>query len=356
MSYCILMLGAGGPASVNFAAAALAAGHRVIGADPNPVHLPWIQGYATLCPNHTEDSFHDWLQETCERHLVDAIHAQPDPLVTWLATSSQLMNTDFPVATFLPDSRTLAICQDKFETSWRWAKAGLRPSAVQRIEVNDQLREAGEALGYPFWLRATRGAGARGATKVDNHAMGEAWIAYWTSREVDWEWIAEEYLPGRDSSYASIWRDGELVTSFARERLEYIYPYLAPSGRTGTPVAARTFHDPQVNAIAKAAILAVDPQPHGVFCVDIRENAHGLPIPTEINAGRTCTTVGLYHRIGVNFADVWVKIAMGEPTPDVEQENAVREDMWVLRHIDCPAKYVSNESIYRDTAVSSAHG
>jgi carbamoyl-phosphate synthase large subunit len=168
----------------------------------------------------------------------------------------------------------------------------------------------------------------------------QAWIAYWGQREVGWEWIAEEMLPGRDYGWTSIWNHGELVTSQGRERVEYIYPHLAPSGRTGTPTIAVTRHDQRVNDVASAAVIAIDDDATGVFCVDLRENARGVPVPTEINAGRFFTTSDFYAAAGFNFVDLYIRLGMGEEIERVPKVNAVQENVAWYRHIDCPARLV----------------
>jgi carbamoyl-phosphate synthase large subunit len=153
---------------------------------------------------------------------------------------------------------------------------------------------------------------------------------------VDWEFVAEEFLPGRDYAWTSIWYEGRLVCSTARERLQYMYPHLAPSGRTGTPVLAKTVHSEAVNVMATEAVLSVSTAPHGVYCVDLRCDAAGTPRPTEINCGRFFTTSYHTAAMGVNFPDIYVRLAMGEPPPRVPQYNTLPDGLSWMRHIDCP--------------------
>src|SRR5262249_2993890 len=148
----------------------------------------------------------------------------------------------------------------------------------------DYLKLAEDHLGLPFWLRATAGAGAKGAIKVEQLTNAFHWIRFWEGRS-HMRWMAEEFFPGRDIAWCSIWHRGDLLTSFARERMEYLYPHLTPEGLTGTPTIARVIHDPDVNRMGKRAVLSIDPRPHGIYSVDLREDETGHPRPTEINAG-----------------------------------------------------------------------
>ena len=157
---------------------------------------------------------------------------------------------------------------------------------------------------------------------------------YWRSRGKDWEFIAQEYLPGKNIAFQSVWKDGEVVTSQARERLEYIYPYLAPSGVTGTPAVAVTIHREDVNEMATKAVLAIDKEATGVFCVDLKENSEGVPVPTEINAGRFFTTSFFFTKAGINMPYIYVKLAYREKIPEVKKYNALPEGLYWIRHMD----------------------
>lgn len=326
----VCVLGAGGPAGVNWCRALHGAGHQVVAVDADERHLDWCRPYA------------DELIEaaTLDVTLIDAIgaevvHACPDSLVDWL--------TSHPVAgaTLLPSRTVVERCQDKPMALAFWARVGLRrPAILIGPELPDWLHQAADRLGLPFWLRATRGAGARGATLVEDLRTGFHWIRYWQTRHAAWEWVAEEYLPGRDYSWTGLYRDGELVTSFARERLEYLYPGLSPSGLTGTPTIARVVHNTELNEIAEEAVDAIDEQPHGLYAVDLREDWKGMPRPTEINPGRGGTTTGLWAVAGdTNFADLHVRLAAGDDV-DAPKRDALPAGLELRRHIDCGHVFV----------------
>ena len=312
------MFGAGGPAGVNLCRALHDADHEVVGVDGNPFHLPFAARYCV--------ETHRGTIEDAARLDHDLILSQPEQGVAWLA------HHDHKVTTFVPRADVISVCRDKARTARQWYADGLRdtPPVEVRAELPDWLHQAQDKLGNPFWLRATRGAGARGATLVTDLRTAFHWIRYWQTRNSDFEWVAEEYLPGRDFCFTSVWHDGQLTAAFTRERLEWLYPHLAPSGRTGTPTVCVTVHDERVNDMAIAAIKSVDWRPHGVYAVDLREDRFGLPRPTEINAGRFPTTSPLYYELGVNLPDLAVRGAGVSYGTDVYPAG-----MYLLRHIDC---------------------
>jgi carbamoyl-phosphate synthase large subunit len=213
------------------------------------------------------------------------------------------------------------------------------------INAPEDLFLARQVLGLPYWLRASRGAGGAGSTPVEDVRAAEHWIEYWRCRGKDWTFVAHKYLPGRNFAFQSLWEGGEVVVSQVRERLEYIYPYLAPSGVTGTPALAVTVHRDDVNEIATRCVRAVDPRATGVFCVDLKEDDHGRPVPTEINAGRFFTTSYFFTRAGVNMPYIYVKMGFGEEVPSLPRYNALPEGLFWIRHIDCPALLKREEDL-----------
>ena len=70
-------------------------------------------------------------------------------------------------------------------------------------------------------------------------------------------------------AWQSLWYNGELVTSQARERLEYIFGNLTPSGQTSSPSVAKTVNRDDVNEAGKNAVLAVCDKPHKYFMTNV---------------------------------------------------------------------------------------
>ncbi len=323
----VAVLGAGGPAGVNTLKALFEAGHECWAHDVSVATHSWLKPYTSRTSVHIEDVLG-----------ADVVIPQPDSVVLW-AVKAELANA------LLPAEATVWACQDKFSTALAWWRQCLRESPPIKIAdpLPDNLHLARDQFGLGFWLRKTKGAGAAGAVRVTSLDQGYHWLRFWQSRDDESEWIAEEYLPGRDIAWSSIWYQGELVTSFARERLEYLYPHLTPEGLTGTPTVARVVHDDRVNEIAEAAVRAIDSDAHGIFSVDLREDVHGLPRPTEINAGRGFTTFGLWSLYGPNFLDIVVRLAAHGrrwwlKRPDLTEPptyNALPDGLTLSRHIDC---------------------
>jgi carbamoyl-phosphate synthase large subunit len=300
-------------------------------------------------PRADEEGYIERLNEIIRREKADFLHAQTDAEVAVVSDNREKIEANV----FLPSKSTVRICQDKLESAKIWMKKGVPVAKTMELRDERDIERAFEELGSPIWIRARHGAGGKGSTPAYNKETALSWIKYWKARGMNWDFIAQEHLPGRNLGFHSIWKDGELVTSMARERLEYIYPHLAPSGITGTPAVQRTIHDDNVNRIAVEAVLAIDPNFNGIACVDLKENKDGVPCVTEINAARMFTTSFFFSYASkilrrdyyANIPYLYVKLAFKESIPEIPKYNVLPEDVYWIRHIDAPAKLVKNGKI-----------
>ncbi|MHA1369805.1 MAG: hypothetical protein ACTSWN_07755 [Promethearchaeota archaeon] len=357
----ILITGAGGPAGWNVISSLRLSksSMAIFGTDINPYHLEYTREYLNniyLVPRCTEPDYIDKINEIIDENDIELVHSQPDIEVSVMSENRDRLHAKL----FYPSKETVRICQDKKLSADVWKKAGFK--TLQAIELRpDHLEEdidkAFEILGNNIWIRATKGAGGTGSTPATSKETAMVWIRYWLSRGKSWHFIAQENLTGRNYAFQSVWKDGELITSQARERLEYIYPYLAPSGITGTPVVARTVINDAVNEVATKSILAIDSNATGVFCCDLKEDKDGNPLATEINVGRFFTTSYFFsyagHKLGRWYANMpllMVKLALDEPIPDLDKipkYNALPEGWLWIRHIDCGHHLVHEKDIQR---------
>jgi carbamoylphosphate synthase large subunit len=343
----LLITGSGGPAGVNAMKSFKEADVSpfIVGVDINPYHIEFAKPVAdvtAIVPRCSDSRYVGELNKLIDEYKLDMIHPQPDVEVKAISENREKLHAK----TFLPSKETIRICQDKHESAKIWKNEGF--PAVKSIILNpdsleDDLKEAFKVLGSNLWIRATEGAGGIGSTPANKFDIAFNWIKYWLARGKKWKFIAQEYLPGRNIAFQSVWKDGNLITSQARERVEYIYPYLAPSGVTGTPVVAKTIQNDDVNDMATKAVLSIDKKASGVFCVDIKFDNQGHPMPTEINVGRFFTTSYFFSNAGkkynvpyANMHALMLDLLFDEPLPEnIKQYNALPAGLYWIRHIDC---------------------
>jgi carbamoyl-phosphate synthase large subunit len=348
----ILTTGAGGPAGINFVMSLKLSPEKLYlvstESDVYRIHLTATER-KYLVPSATDADYVKKLNEILEKEKIEVLHPQPDVEVAVISENREKIKA----TTFLPSKGAVRMCQDKYESARCWKQKGVPVAETICIENEADVERALEQLGTPLWIRATQGAGGVGSTPASNKETAIAWIRYWHGRNKNWKFIAQKHLGGRNFAFHSLWKEGELVTSMSRERLEYIYPHLAPSGITGTPAVQRTIHNERVNKIGTDAILAIDPKFNGIACVDLKEDSEGTPCATEINAGRMFTTSYFFSYASkmlrgdyyANLPYLYVKLAYREAIPKLPRYDVLPEDLYWIRHIDAPAKLVKNGKV-----------
>lgn len=348
----ILVTGSGGSAAANFVHSlrSAPATFHVVGTDSRREHLELADlDSRYLLPRSDDPRYLDELNAVVEAEQVEVVHPQPDPEVRVIAERRD----EVRARTFLPAAETIALTQDKLACTARLAEAGVPVPQSGDGDVHDA---AGQILSVhgKAWVRAREGAGARASLPVTTVDQAVAWARYWVeTRGLAYEdFMVGEFLPGGEFAFQSLWRDGELVTSQGRERLEYLYGHLTPSGQTSTPSVARTVHRADVNEIASAAVRAVDPQATGVFCVDLKEDADGQPRVTEINAGRFFTTSNFLTEAGANMPYTYVQLALGQNVNGLPPYDAVEEGLYWVRMVDMGFKLV-RENEWRSKALET---
>lgn len=344
----VLITGAGGAAAANFIKCLRMADEDfyLVGSDIDKRHLELCKGLDAkyVVPRVDDPSYPRKINKLIKIEKIEFLHPQPDVEVGFIAKCRE----KFRAKTFLPDKRTVEKCQNKMSLAELLRKQGIPVAESYLVENENDLKAAIKTL-LPrvgkVWLRAVRGAGSKASLPITEFEHGKMWIDYWAKmRGVGWgDFMAAEFLPGKEFAFQSIWRDGEIVTSQARERLEYFFGHLMPSGQTSTPSVARTVHRDDVNETATKAIRAVDPKATGIFCADIKENVDGVPCLTEINVGRFFTTSNFFAEAGSNMPYYYIKMAYGEELPKLPKYNPIPADWYWVRNLDMGHKLIRGD-------------
>lgn len=216
----------------------------------------------------------------------------------------------------LPAQHTVEVCVNKHHSYEIWAAAGLPVPATILLSSPADLDEAMRRLGPEVWLRAIEGGGGSGAIATASLELGRAWI----DRFGGWGAFTAASMLGRDSvTWQSIWWEGELIVAQGRRRHEWAFASRAPTGVTGVTRVAATVAEPEIDDLARTAVLAVDPSPHGVFGVDMTYDRGGKPHLTEINIGRFFTTINFFTRAGLNMPLILRDLALSGTRPVLDR-------------------------------------
>jgi predicted ATP-grasp superfamily ATP-dependent carboligase len=293
----------------------------------------WIDTAYHL-PSASKRNYLQALNKVILKERVQAMFPQPDPEVRRVSERREQVEA----RTFLPDQKTVSSCLDKFQALTIWHKMKLRKGSVVLSPKDGSVVQKIKNLQYPSWIRAREGAGGLLSCKATDSNIVEHWARFHWDQGIKTDFIAEEYLPGRDYCFMSIWNNGNLVTSMIRERLSWIGSRLVGTG--GTSKLNRVVHSAMVNTRAQEAIRAISKSPHGVFCVDLKEDPEGTPCPTEINC-RFTTNVHYLTLASIklghpewNFPWIASRLVLDEEIPDCSKTNALPADLWFTKNTD----------------------
>jgi carbamoyl-phosphate synthase large subunit len=319
----VLVLGSSGNAACNVARALIAAGHRVVGADPDDSLFALFPGecsiklQSSLSPARAVE-----LNKISHDYAIDCIVAQPEDEVEWLADNAYAIDA----WTCVPSGSLVRLCRDKLAT------AGALHDLAPRSWPLKLLRSD---AGYPVWVRAREGAGSTAAMLVNDAYELDRWAGFYRGRGVDM--MASAFLPGADFSWTGVYDTGILVAEGQMTRLKLLG---SSRGHSSTAQVQETTQRRDVRERAHHAILRVHDHcgelPNGAYKVDLREDAEGCPMVTEINAGRFGTTVDHYAAAGANLPDALVRICSGEQDGGAWPMRAVAGVRW-LRNTDAEA-------------------
>ena len=319
----ILLTGAGGPAAVGVSRSLSLAGHFLVGVDCDQYTIQFAETHKRYqVPRASDPGYLSAINNIAVLERIDLIHAQPDPEVAALSEAREML----AARTHLPSKQAVRVCQDKMACYGVLRDAAVPvPYSVQLDSANDLDQFFGQA--QDGWVRFRTGAAGRGALRV--RSFGEALL--WIESHDGWgEFMASEYLPGRCVTWQSVWNRGELVCSQSRERIEWALANRSPSGVTGITGVAKTITRADVGTVGRAAVLAVDAVPNGIYGVDMKENASGVPCVTEINIGRFFTTIEFFTQMGLNMPDLYVRSAFGQKT----EHEMIDDDWYWIRSMD----------------------
>jgi glutathione synthase/RimK-type ligase-like ATP-grasp enzyme len=260
---------------------------------------------------------------------------------------------------FLPSTSVLDLCRDKYRLIAMLRRNGIDAPESYPVRDLKQVTKIFQQLkgGRPLWCRVRSGAGALGALPVRTPEQARSWIRYWKEmRGVPvTAFVLSEYLPGRDFGCQSVWKDGKLVLIKTYERLSYIGMGSQPAQVSSVAALAKTVVESKVVDTCVRAIKLLDAKVSGVFSVDLKEDARGIPCVTEIGVGRFSSATNIFDLVGKhNMAKTFVQLARGAPVKIEDSYDAVL-DWYMLRDLDGPPR-IFHASQFSDNIVNTWQG
>lgn len=327
----ILVEGSGGPAGIGFCRSLRT--HRpkfwILGTDTNPYYLlRSVVDKQVFLSKMSEKKSVNRLNKLIDDFKIDFIHAQPDQSVRLISKNRKKLNCNL----FLPDDKTILICQNKFLTYKMWKAVGLNTPETYLISTPKDLKESFKKLGKDVWIREIHGAAGKNSLPTNNLEVAHSWIDFHDG----WgKFTVAKRLSSNSITWSSIWKDGQLVVAQGRKRLYWEFGNRTPSGITGLTGGSTTKSDPEVDKISQEAIYAIDKNPHGIFSVDMTYDQSGHLNLTEINIGRFFTTIEFFTKAGLNLPLIYTSLALDLKIPKIKKIlNPLPDNLCWIRGID----------------------
>jgi len=224
----------------------------------------------------------------------------------------------------LPDKQSLDTALSKSETFRAAAECGLAMPVTSHPVTIDQVREFIKDCEFPVVSKTSFGAGSRG---VSYHHSPESLLKYCENylsspNFKDNPLILQEFITGPGCGFFGLFDHGKLSAYFMHKRLRE-YPI------TGGPsVLAESFYNETLKA--ESLKLLDHLNWHGIVMVEYKYSPRKDKfVLMEINP-KFWGSSDLSIHSGVEFADLWIKLACGEPLPEFKGYKIGKRFRWLI--------------------------
>lgn len=338
----ILITGVGGPTPRSFARAIKEIGnytsYKLIGTDIHPYAIGLYQSHlfdhSYLTPKSSDLQYWEAMEDIIKKEKIDMAVILPEQEV--LAWSRRQATGSLPCKALIPPIEAVDKMLDKSILTEALKDSGFVPKSVI-IDVSDKdLKTNTESqLQYPYWIRSATGSSGLGSYKIECYDDLQRWVSI--NKGIH-NFIASEFLPGRNLACKLLYYHGKLMRAACGERVNYIMSKVSPSGITGNTSFGRLINDSRAFETSQKAIEIMfdltGAEKHGFYTVDLKEDASGKPIITEINIRHVAFTQ-CFAAGGANLCEDTIRLLDNDPDFDSDfRLYEFEEGLIFLRDVD----------------------
>lgn len=309
----ILVTGIGGPTPRSIAKAIknLGYNYRIIGIDANPkalgFYIPNLIDKGYLAPKMDNPLYWPFIENLIIDESIDMAFVQPEvEVVGWGKYFDN--NGKFPCPVFIPPHNLALSLMDKSIMADLLAEIKFIPKTIKVTQDNPRYDEVGKEIGFPCWIRATKGSGGLGSLKIEDIDNYKSWL--FINKEIN-EFTVSEFLPGRHLATQMLYFNGEYIKGASLECVEYVMASIAPSKVTGNTSFGRFINENKILDFSNECIKFVSKKlnipAHGVLSVDLKEDSKGNLKITEVNIRHMAYT-GVMANVGFNLIEDTIKL------------------------------------------------
>jgi carbamoyl-phosphate synthase large subunit len=275
----ILITGVGGPTPRSFVRAVklsesdYAKSFRFVGVDCNPLAYGLYDGSLFdaryVVPRADDEEYWPAINDIVkDEEIHGAIILPEEEVLEWALNRSKLEQN---VVTHLPDYDLAMALVNKHRLHEYLDGSSLIPKYRKINPSSYDYKKLSEAMGEVFWIRSTEGSSGLGSLKIESESALKQWISI---NEGVQEFIATEFLPGRNMACKMLYFDGKLKRTACAERVNYIMAKVAPSGITGNTSFGRLINEPELVRLSEKALESISRELgtalNGIFTVDYK--------------------------------------------------------------------------------------
>lgn len=305
----ILVTGVGGPTPRAFVRAVKWHGGETanefefIGVDCNP-YCSGLYDYTLfsktfLIPPASHKDYWKTINNVIGENEIDGAIVLPElEVLEWSKNHSNLTRK---IALHLPDYKLAEKLYNKYTLHKSLEHSDYIPKYFLINPAEYSYEEITSKTGNTFWVRATEGTSGLASLKINSKKVLSEWFLINSHIK---EFLASEYLPGRNLTCKLLFFNGRLLRTACAERIQYVMSKSSPSGITGNTSFGKLINEQALVDISKNAIeeiaSGVNCLPHGMFTVDLKEDSKGTPKITEINIRHIAFTL-VFAAAGANI-------------------------------------------------------
>lgn len=339
----ILMSGIGGAVATQIAKYLFATGHKIIGVDcdryTNALCNRTVCHKSEIIVPVTNKNYFKELTRIYKKYRCDLLIVTNEIELEKCTKH----NFDKSINILIPPFKFFNLVNSKYNTFKILENENIVPKTI-KINKEIDLDKAPRQLGLPFWIRKDRGQAAPNAYKAHLVKKAKQWIDF----KDGWgEFIASEYLPGRNVAWVTLYKDGKPISAIGYERLAYLNPIAAQSGITGTAAVCLTTRDRKYMQITSRAIEAIEKHLNfkltGLITVDFKDNKREIPKITEINPRPSNTFP--FGPAGCRIIDYYIAIALNKKFKACSNSRYGQRDVYYLRAVDLEPMIIPKQKI-----------
>lgn len=288
----------------------------------------------------TNQNYWKSISDIVEKESIDFAFVVPETEV--LEWSKYQLNNDLPCKSLIPDFNLAQFCFDKSSVANLLFQHDLTPFTIA-LDATQISEKENLGISYPFWIRVKSGAGALGALKINSFKDLKNWLNLHENRN---DFIASEFLPGRNYACKLLYVNDELIQTASGERIDYLLSAAAPSGISGMCARGRILNRPDLVQKSMHALDIIkkhlNSKLNGIFTVDFKEDSSGKALITEINIRHVSFNYA-YSLGGINFAETTVNKVFYNLVPS-QVHGVFENEFFFIRGVDAPIRLIKTNT------------